>query len=44
VIIADSEVVALAQEVATGEILVALDSVGAPLSLAARTKAVVDTR
>jgi len=44
VVITDNEVVALAQEVATGEILVALDNVGAPLSLAARTKAVADTR
>ena len=44
VVITDSEVVSLASEVANGEVLVALDSVGAPLSLASRTKALIDAR
>lgn len=44
VVVTDSEVSALATQVATGEVLLALDSAGAPLSLAARTKAVLDLR
>lgn len=44
VVISDSEVAKLATQVATGEVLLALDAHGAPLSLAARTKAVVEAR
>ena len=44
VVLADAEVVDLATHLSPGEVLVALDSNGIPLSLAARTKVVSDAR
>ncbi|MBU6347333.1 MAG: uroporphyrinogen-III synthase [Actinomycetales bacterium] len=44
IVIADSEVAGLANEVASGEVQVALDVNGAPLSLAARTKIILTER
>lgn len=44
VVLADAEVVELAMQVATGEVLVANDSNGIPLSVAARTKVITDAR
>ena len=43
-VVTDNEVLNLATEVATGDIHVATDGSGAPLSLAARTKVLLDAR
>ena len=44
VVLADPEVVLLAEHVSSGEIAVALDTNGVALSLAARTKFITDAR
>jgi len=44
VVVVDEEIILLAEIVSSGKILVAVDNAGAPLSLAARTKVLVDAR
>lgn len=44
IVIADAEVVALAELVSNGQVVIATDNAGAPLSLAARTKVVTEAR
>jgi len=44
VVVVDQEVTRLAELVSSGQVLVAIDNVGAPLSLAARTKVLIDAR
>ena len=44
VVVVDEDITALAELVSSGQVLVAIDNVGAPLSLAARTKVLIDAR
>jgi uroporphyrinogen III methyltransferase/synthase len=44
VVVVDEEITRLAEIVSPGQVLVAVDNAGAPLSLAARTKVLVDSR
>lgn len=44
VVVVDEEITRLAEIVASGQVLVAVDNAGAPLSLAARTKVLLDAR
>jgi len=44
VVVVDEEITRLAEIVSSGQVLVAVDNAGAPLSLAARTKVLVDAR
>ena len=44
VVVVDEEITRLAEIVSSGQVLVAVDNAGAPLSLAARTKVLLDAR